>query len=88
MTALTRLSMSYAKRGVPSVPSPQERLRAWQHSRPRDWREDGPDTDPLDLAATAAATRLAEGLPLDAYDWEALKAKATSELIDLDSPTF
>lgn len=85
---LTNLPLYRAKRTVPSVPTTAERLHAWQHTRPRDWRDDGPDRDPLDVAAIAAAHRLAEGLPLDAYDWEALKAKAAAELIDLDSTTF
>lgn len=82
---LTALSLYRAKRSVPSVPTTAERLHAWQHQRPRDWRDDGPDRDPLDVAVVAAAHRLAEGLPLDAYDWEALKAKATSELIEHDN---
>ena len=46
---------------------------------------DGPTRDPLDVAAEQAARRLANGLPLSDADWEALKAKATNELMEYDA---
>ena len=45
---------------------------------------DGPTRDPLDVAAEQAARRLANGRPLEDFDWEALKAKATNELTEID----
>ena len=48
---------------------------------------DGPDRDPLDYAAEQAAGRLYLGEPMDAYDWDALKAKATNELHIFDNTT-
>lgn len=84
---LTAPYLTRVRDGVPSVPTNTDRLRAWHHRRPRA-ESDGPERDPLDVAAEAAAKRLADGLSLDAYDWEALKAKATSELIEHDEATF
>ena len=45
---------------------------------------DGPSRDPLDVAAENAARRLLRGEPMDKIDWEALHAKAASELRELD----
>jgi hypothetical protein len=44
----------------------------------------GPSRDPLDVAAEQAAWRLATHQSLDAVDWEALQAKASYELRDVD----
>ncbi len=47
--------------------------------------DDGPSREPLDVAAENAARRLLAGEEMATLDWEALKAKASSELMDLDS---
>lgn len=47
--------------------------------------DDGPRRDPLDVAAENAARRLLSGEEMAPMDWEALKAKATSELMDWDT---
>lgn len=45
---------------------------------------DGPSRDPLDVAAENAACRLLSGEEMGRIDWEALHAKAASELRELD----
>lgn len=45
---------------------------------------DGPSRDPLDVASENAARRLLSGEPMDKVDWEALHAKAASELREYD----
>lgn len=45
---------------------------------------DGPSRDPLDVAAENAARRLLSGEEMGRIDWEALHAKAASELRELD----
>lgn len=45
---------------------------------------DGPERDPLDVAAENAARRLLSGEEMDRIDWEALHAKAASELREYD----
>jgi hypothetical protein len=44
----------------------------------------GPSRDPLDVAAEQAAWRLATHQSLEAMDWEALQAKASYELREVD----
>jgi hypothetical protein len=44
----------------------------------------GPSRDPLDVAAEQAAWRLATHQSLEAVDWEALQAKASYELREVD----
>lgn len=46
--------------------------------------DEGPMRDPLDVAAEQAAIRFISGEPMDAVHWEALHAKAASELRDID----
>ena len=47
--------------------------------------DEGPARDPLDLAAENAARRYLSGEPMAPIDWEALKAKAISELMEYDN---
>lgn len=47
--------------------------------------DEGPERDPLDLAAENAARRYLAGEPMAPIDWEALKAKAISELMEYDN---
>lgn len=49
--------------------------------------DDGPQRDPLDVAAENAARRLLSGEEMAAMDWEALQAKAASELREHDLRT-
>lgn len=46
--------------------------------------DEGPIRDPLDVAAEEAARRLFSGEQMYRIDWEALHAKAASELRELD----
>lgn len=51
---------------------------------PNQFSEDGPSRDPLDVAAENAAWRLATHQSLESRDWEALHARASVELREID----
>lgn len=46
--------------------------------------DDGPERDPLDVAAESAARRLVQHEPLTEYDLDALKQWASNELREHD----